>query len=83
MNFVYANKIVVTLVVSLVIGYILYIRQVSSNKEAEEKKETSDIISSSLFKAVGIAIFVYGVLFFTEENEDEVYKFIDTGDPKF
>ena len=83
MNFVYANKIVISLIISVIIGYILYIKQVSSNKELEEKKETTDIISSCLLKTAGIAVFIYGVLYFTEENEDEVYKFIDTGDPKF
>lgn len=83
MNFVYANKIAFSFIVSVIIGYILYIKQVASNKDLEEKKEVNDIISSSLLKTAGIAVFLYGTLYFTEENEDDVYKFIDTGDPKF
>ena len=47
-----------------------------------EKKLKTDLISI-LTKGIGIAILIYMLMYFTEDNDDDVYNYIDVGEPKF
>jgi hypothetical protein len=79
MNFIYENKIVICLILGAILSYLFYMKDSSENKEEEKKID----IGANLLKGFGIAIGIFSVLYFTDDNDNEVFNYIETGEPSF
>ncbi len=93
MNFLFKNKILFSIILAGIISYGFYIinkptknklnsEMEANNVEIKEDSLKNDLISI-VFKGAGIAVFIYLIMYFMEDNEEEVYNYIDTGEPDF
>lgn len=79
MDFIFKYKIIFSLLTALIIVYILSI----INKPEDSNKNDNKSLIANMWKALGISVILYLLLYFIEDNDEEVYNFIDTGEPKF
>ncbi len=81
MNFIYENKIIICLVLGSILSYLFYMKDSSENKDENDEPKIN--ISSNLLKGFGIAIGIFSILYFTDDNDSEVFNYIETGEPSF
>jgi hypothetical protein len=77
MDILYNNKLIVSLCVGLFIGALYYnFNKIDKNKDKNYKDNTLIII-------VIVSVFIYGILYNTEENVNDVISEIEVGEPDF
>jgi hypothetical protein len=82
MNILFKNKLLYSIIFAGIISYVFYIINKPESTEIKESSFKDDLISI-IFKGAGIAVFIYLIMYFVEDNEEEVYNYIDTGEPDF
>ncbi len=79
MNFIYQNKFIISIILGAILSYLFYMKDVSENKD-----NTQEInINSNLTKGFGIAVGLFSILYFTDDKDNDVFNYIDTGEPDF
>ena len=77
MDILYNNKLIVSVSVCMFIAALYYnFNKIDENKDKDYKDYTVVIF-------VLISVFIYGILYKTEENVSDVIKEIDVGEPDF
>mgnify|MGYP001402670305 FL=1 len=77
MDILYNNKLIVSLCIGLFISTLYY----NFNKITDDKNNKYKDYTVLIFFLV--SMFMYGLLYNTEENVNDVMKEIETGEPDF
>jgi uncharacterized protein with PQ loop repeat len=80
MDFIFENKIIICIIVGIITTYLFYSKD--TNIETTETIDT-DNVTPSILKGLGIGLLIYLILYFTDDNDNEVFNYIDVGEPKF
>lgn len=89
MELLYKNKLLISIIVGLLISMVFYnYNKIDDEIEYDEETGTAYVNNNnntdySLYIFVGVAIVIYGILQLTEDNIDDVFTEIDTGDVPF
>jgi hypothetical protein len=80
MDFIFENKIIICIIVGIITTYLFYSKD--TNNETTDTIDT-DNVTPSILKGLGIGLLIYLILYFTDDNDNEVFNYIDVGEPKF
>jgi uncharacterized protein with PQ loop repeat len=80
MDFIFENKIIICIIVGIITTYLFYSKD--TNIETTDTIDT-DNVTPSILKGLGIGLLIYLILYFTDDNDNEVFNYIDVGEPKF
>jgi hypothetical protein len=98
MDFIFENKIIICIIVGIITTYLFYSKQgetniIEKNVSPELVSQTqtdimpiyrdSDNVTPSILKGLGIGLLIYLILYFTDDNDNEVFNYIDIGEPTF
>lgn len=87
MELLYKNKFLVSVIIGCLIAVVFF----NYNKINSDALEYSDNDvnndnknkDNSLYLFLVVSTVIFGILYFTEDNVDEVYNEIDVGEPPF
>ncbi len=87
MELLYKNKFLVSVIIGCLIAVVFF----NYNKINSDALEYSDNEvnndnknkDNSLYLFLVVSTVIFGILYFTEDNVDEVYNEIDVGEPPF
>ena len=86
MELLYQNKFLVSLVIRSLISIVFYNynkinnEPINNDNEIDNNNKNKD---NSLYLFLIVSVLIFAILYFTEDNVDEVYNEIDTGEGPF
>jgi len=87
MELLYKNKFLVSVIIGCLIAVVFFnYNKINSDaleytdNEVNNDNKNKD---NSLYLFLVVSTVMFGILYFTEDNVDEVYNEIDVGDPPF
>ena len=86
MELLYQNKFIVSLIIGSVISIVFYNYNKINNEPIDNDNEINNNNNNkdnSLYLFLIVSVLIFIILYFTEDNVDEVYNEIDTGEAPF
>ena len=85
MELLYQNKFLVSLVIGSVISIVFYNYNKINNETIDNEIDDNNNNNkdNSLYLFLIVSVLIFAILYFTEDNVDEVYNEIDTGEVPF
>jgi|TARA_B110000259_G_scaffold188275_1_gene246143 uncharacterized membrane protein len=85
MEVLYKNKFLVSIIIGFLIAIVFYNYNKINNKTLEYNENNTDNKNkdNSLYLFLLVFSIIFIILYYTEDNVDEVYAEIDIGEPPF